>query len=282
MSSSIEWTDYTWNPTVGCSRVSPGCDHCYAETVATRGMHPSHRAAIDGGKWTGDVVLVPERLTAPKLPAGKRVFVGSMSDLFHQSVPDDYIARVFAAMDAARHLTFQVLTKRPQRMARLLGSTAFRMLVDDHRGGAAGDFVWPLPHVWIGTSVEDQRYADLRVPFLLATPAAVRFLSVEPLLGPVDLLGAVEPDWVGSSAGGSGAPHPLVDWVIVGGESGSGARPMHPQWVRDLRDQCVGAGVPFFFKQAGTVLAREWGCADRKGGQLEEWPDDLQIREMPR
>ncbi len=267
--TGIEWTDATWNPVTGCTEVSPGCDHCYARTFAERwrgipGHHFEHGF---------DVQLRPDKLRLPlSWRRPRRVFVNSMSDLFHTDVPDDYIAAVFAVMALAERHTFQVLTKRHARMRSLLSSPSFWHLVatqgreyligcqqDWMRVGAmlGGD---PLPNVWLGVSVEDQKWADIRIPALLETPAAVRFLSCEPLLGPVDLLRAVSTlgDPIGHGLTMRFA-HALdcchrfhgIDWVIAGGESGRGARPMHPQWVRSLRDQCDTAGVAFFFKQWG-------------------------------
>jgi protein gp37 len=201
-----------------------------------------------------------------------------MSDLFHDDVPDEYIARVFAVMAWAHQHTFQVLTKRHARMRSLLASPEFLDLCDrewcrvidwaDARlvdpeyidtcpireGG------WPLPNVWLGVSVENQQWADIRIPALINTPAAVRFLSCEPLLGPVNL------------TPGTHSYLDYIDWVIVGGESGRGARPMHPDWARSLRDECETYGVPFFMKQTGTVLAREWGL-DGKGDDASKWPE---------
>lgn len=275
--SRIEWTNATWNPTVGCTHVSPGCDNCYAARLASgRLAHTARYAglAVDG-RFTGEVRLVPEVLSKPlRWREPRRVFVNSMSDLFHDAIPDEYIAEVFAVMLLSPQHTFQVLTKRHARMRALLSSKAFRDAVWADAcayttlGFTADRFTdaWPLPNVWVGVSVEDQKWADIRVPALLDTPAAVRFLSCEPLLGPIDLA---------SYIGGR-----LISWVIVGGESGPRARPMHPDWARSLRDQCTAAGVPFFFKQAGLVLAREWGCTDRKGHNPTEWPEPFP-REYP-
>ena len=269
--TTIEWTDYSWNPVSGCDKVSPGCDHCYAETIATR--FAGTKSYPDGFK----VTLKPERLTDPlrkRSWRGKHVFVNSMSDLFHKDVPDDYIAQVFAVMALAPEITFQILTKRHGRMQSLLDSDAHW-----HRVGAAMtdllgiraqvDHVRALPNVWLGVSVEDQQRADLRIPALLATPAAVRFLSCEPLLGPVDLgplkyphmpdcLSSDEPPWCTCGRDPAG----YLDWVIVGGESGPGARPMHPDWARTLRDQCVEAGVPFHFKQWGEWVPEDQSPED--------------------
>ena len=229
------------------------------------------------------------------------MFVNSMSDLFHSEIPDEYIARVFAVMALAPQHTFQVLTKRHARMRALLSSPDFLVAVEEAIGGFVALNLarrvwydaWPLPNVWLGVSVEDQKRADLRIPFLLTTPAAVRFLSCEPLLGPVRLefvhyfdadaycrgcSGLVSPKHV-PTCGTEPGEHWGIDWVIVGGESGPHARPMHPEWARGLRDQCVAAGVAFHFKQAGSVLAREWG-ASGKGADPSEWPEAFP-REYP-
>lgn len=264
MSSAIEWTDETWNPTVGCSRVSPGCDSCYAIRVAARGMSDAHRGLTKDGDWTGEVRCLPERLDTPlRWRRPRRVFVDSMSDLFHPSVPDEFIGSVWNTMALTPWHTYQVLTKRPRRMAELLSKWAA-----DGWHWRRSDLVWcgpvpgPLPNVWLGTSVEDQHQADRRIPHLLAAPAAVRFLSCEPLLGPVSLRWAKWHDYWpdGWRERGEVQNHldgaRRLDWVIVGGESGPRARPMHPAWARDLRDECVEAGVPFHFKQWG-----EYGCA---------------------
>lgn len=239
--TGIEWTDATYNPVTGCTEVSPGCDSCYAKTFAERWRGtPGHY--FENGF---DVQLRPDKLTLPfswKKP--RRVFVNSMSDLFHKDVPDDYIAQVFAVMALTPRHTYQVLTKRHGRMRALLNSQEFVRLIDDHREQTkpgCGDFQWPLRNVWMGVSVENQKWADIRVPALANTPAAVRFLSCEPLLGPVDVS-----DWLGTDI-----DEPGIDWVIAGGESGRKARPMAPQWATGLRDQCVEADVPFFFKQWG-------------------------------
>ncbi len=223
--SKIEWTDATWNPVRGCTKISPGCAHCYAETFAERfrGV-PGH--PFEHGF---DLRLVPEKLADPLRWSGsRRVFVNSMSDLFHDAVPDRYIAQVAQVMKLADWHTFQVLTKRPARMVALL------------RGKlrAAAE----QPHIWWGVSVENRRHGLPRIALLRAAPVRVRFLSIEPLLedlGPIDLAG--------------------IDWVIVGGESGPGARPMHPDWVRQIRDQCFEKNVPFFFKQWGGVRKSETG-----------------------
>lgn len=235
--TGIEWTDATWNPIRGCSRVSEGCRNCYAERVAARFSGPGQPyeglAVMKNGdpRWTGIVRLIEDRLPDPlKWKKSRRIFVNSMSDLFHENVQDSWIRLIVRIMqDASQHI-FQILTKRPERMAK------WSCFGHDS-----------LKHVWLGVSVEDQATADERIPLLLETPAAVRWVSAEPLLGPVDfqrfqehLPPAVHLGWLDD-----------IDWLVCGGESGPGARPMHPDWARSARDQCVAAGVPFFFKQWG-------------------------------
>jgi protein gp37 len=251
--SSIEWTEATWNPVTGCNKISPGCAHCYAETLAERfrGV-PGH--PFEHGF---DVQLRPEKLTLPltwKKP--RRIFVNSMSDLFHDAVPDEYIDRVFAVMAVASQHTFQVLTKRPARMRAYIAA----------REPLFG-FPWPLAHIWLGVSVENQHWARERIPILLQTPAAVRFLSCEPLLGPVDL-GQAHAD----------QRYPGIDWVIVGGESGPKARRMELEWALSLVRQCQSARVPVFVKQLGKHHALR---GDPKGHDLSRWPEDLRVREFP-
>lgn len=262
--SAIEWTDATWNPVTGCSKVSPGCANCYAETLSLRFGHS--RLPWTPENAAENVVLHPERLGLPlRWREPRRIFVNSMSDLFHELVPYQYIRRVFAVMSMAPKHTFQVLTKRPERMrdwANDGGGGYYEPSWDQGEAVAAErlsvDFVhgivvegepmpWPLPNVWLGTSIENDRWVS-RADALRETPAAVRFLSLEPLLGPLPSL-----DLTG------------IDWVIVGGESGAGARPMHSDWVRDIRDRCVAVGVPFFFKQWGA-----WGRGSyfKNGGQI--------------
>lgn len=267
--SKIEWTDATWNPVTGCTKVSPGCDHCYAETFAERWRGvPGHH--FEAGF---DVTLRPERLEQPfgwRNP--RRIFVNSMSDLFHDAVPDEFIAQVFATMAQAGWHTFQVLTKRHGRMRSLLSGDRLWKAVEDV---AQGYVRWPLPNVWLGVSVEDQKRADVRIPALLDTPAAVRFISAEPLLGPVSLWHLIDPK-------GSGVEEPReLDWIIAGGESGPGARPCELDWLRALRDQCEWSGSAFFLKQLGKTLGRELG-AGPKGGNWDTWPEDLRVRKFPR
>ena len=250
MSTGIEWTDETWNPVTGCSKVSPGCANCYAETLALTRL--AGKAGYPGLPWTPEnaaqnVVLRPERLRRPfSWREPRMVFVNSMSDLFHDLVPVQYIADVFAVMSRAERHTFQVLTKRPERMARVMGSVAAESI---------GSWIaWPPPNVWLGTSIENDRWT-VRADDLRAVPGDwTRFLSCEPLLGPLPSLDLTD-----------------IDWVIVGGESGEGHRPIDQRWVRDIRDRCVEAGIAFFFKQWG-------GRTPKAGGRLL---DGREWNEMP-
>jgi protein gp37 len=220
--SGIEWTDATWNPITGCTKVSPGCKNCYAERLAVRLRAMGNPRYRNGFAMT----LHPDQLALPlRWRRPKRVFVNSMSDLFHEAVPEEYIQRVFDVMAKANWHTFQILTKRSRRLAAL-----------------AADLPWP-PNVWQGVSVESGEYTS-RVIDLQTVPAAVRFLSVEPLLGEIPNL-----------------PLAGIHWVIVGGESGGGRRPMTAAWAQSIRDQCVDAGVAFFFKQWG-------GRTPKAGGRL--------------
>lgn len=262
--TGIEWTDATWNPVRGCTRVSEGCRNCYAERVAARFAGAGQpyeglaRMTKAGPRWTGRVRLVDAHLGDPlRWRKPRRVFVNSMSDLFHEALTDEAIDKVFAVMAMAPQHTFQVLTKRPERMRAYLRQVAAErdmqrwcnQAVEITQSPCAAHLIeerdWPLPNVWLGVSIEDQATADDRARLLLETPAALRFVSAEPLLGPVTLF-----DLDGPIDVPEGMPSPL-HWVIAGGESGPGARPMHPDWARALRDQCAAAGVPFFFKQWG-------------------------------
>jgi protein gp37 len=241
--SEIEWTDATWNPVRGCTKITPGCDHCYAETFAERFR------GVEGHPYEQgfDLRLVPEKLAEPlRWKTPKSVFVNSMSDLFHKDVPEDYVEAVCRAMERANWHTYQVLTKRSSRLRNLLQGR-IRFAAD-------------LRNIWWGVSVEDRAHGLIRIEHLRQAPAAVRFLSIEPLLedlGPINLDG--------------------IDWVIVGGESGPGARPMQKEWVLSIRDQCERARVPFFFKQWGGVRK------SKTGRELDgKTYDDLPIRvELP-
>lgn len=290
--TSIEWTrgddgspGATWNPATGCTKVSPGCDLCYAETFAERWRGtPGHY--FERGF---DVELRPDKLGLPlRWRRPRRIFVNSMSDLYHASIDDDFVIDVFVIMAMAPQHTFMSLTKRHARQRALLNSESFRdeiqarLEIIKHPEPVA--LQWPLPNLWVGASAEDQHWADIRIPALLETPAAVRWISAEPLLGPIDLThmdverNASDMYWINALTGRNtdmGRPcHnvPTLDWIVAGGESGRGARRMDPDWARSLRDQCAAANVAFMFKQAGSVLAREWG-AKGKGGDPDGWPE---------
>ncbi|MEO0385059.1 MAG: phage Gp37/Gp68 family protein [Pseudomonadota bacterium] len=367
--TSIEWTQRagtigaTWNPVRGCSRVSEGCRNCYAETLAARfsgdgqwGRGLAFWATRPDGKkdsrWTGKVMAAPDHVLLQPLhwKAPRTIFVNSTSDLFHEDLPDEVIDQVFAVMALCPQHTFQVLTKRPERMRdyfaetwqpapartikvggedaripaqkrgddrwdqidRAIDDIALDDLFDQDRfwgenGSLIGRPKWPrepLPNVWLGTSVEDQPTAEARIPHLLQTPAAIRFISAEPLLGPVDLQRNIGGTlWIGGQRGCGGTHRhsgkagetihgiyhandprqrhhhhddrckPGLDWVICGGESGPGARPMHPDWARNLRDQCAAAKVPFFFKQWGAWLPGEFGSPPDISFQDGSWMD---------
>jgi protein gp37 len=314
--TKIEWSEATWNPVTGCSKVSPGCAHCYAETLTERyagnpGWIEEHRP------WTPEnaehnVRLRPERLDQPlRWKKPRMIFVNSMSDLFHELVPAEYIYEVFRVMGRARQHVFQVLTKRPERMFELLALRDDGVVREDQT--PRNPYEWPLPNVWLGTSIENRRFVG-RADYLRRTPAAVRFISAEPLLGPLVYdehyqepgTGAYVPCWSDTQPTGTpGTPpdmaddsrtvHPTpeldldeIDWLIVGGESGPGARRMDLQWVRDLRDACRADGesgppgattsaswckTAFFMKQLGGA---------KPGSKLEDLPEDLRIREFPR
>ena len=308
MPTAIEWTDSTWNPTTGCDRVSPGCAHCYALTLARRLKAMGQpRYQKDGGKASGlgfGLTMHEDSLSLPlswKKP--RRVFVNSMSDLFHEEVTVDFIDRVFAVMALTPQHTYQILTKRPERMREYMNTLmsghrnvalAARLMVDSTETskecwstsdevlkalfrGPKGLTIEPLPNVWLGCTVENQHFADERIPILLDTPAAVRFVSVEPMLGPVDLCNLPSVSGIGRYldslylSEGSDLPARL-DWVIVGGESGPKHRPFDPDWARSIVAQCREARVAAFVKQLGGL---------RPGTRLEDLPEDLRVREFP-
>jgi protein gp37 len=304
--SAINWTDSTWNPVLGCTRVSPGCDSCYAISQARiRAANPNPKvaAAFEGltdradGRldWTGRVNLLPERLQQPlRWRKPRRIFVNSLADLFHHGVPDEFIADVFAVMTLTPWHTYQLLTKQHGRMRSLLNSEDFgnlymiryeRLAEDFHVFGSQRwrDWLdtwepsWPLPNLHLGVSVEDQHWADIRIPALLRTPAAVRWVSAEPLLGAIDLRHhlagyCLEHDFPAGfcvQRNHPGVRH--LNWVVCGGESGAKARPMHPAWARQLRDQCIAAGVPFWFKQWGS---HRWIEHSRYDDETQCWVAD--------
>lgn len=335
--TSIEWTrgddgtpGKTWNPVRGCSRVSDGCQGCYAESIARRFSGPGkpYEGLIhSSGRWNGKIHLAEDHLLDPiHWGKGRRIFVNSMSDLFHEAIPFEYIDKVFAVMACTTRHTYQVLTKRPQRMLEYFDRLRWNADSDDegctydqqvrwHGGphGLAGlpDQVrpsvvydewrpwrenerhggydncgplWPLTNVWLGVSFENQATADERIPLLLKVPAAIRFLSGEPLLAPVDLncvkhsLGVASYEVCsvleGDDGFGLNAPRNKINWVIVGGESGHGARPMEAEWARSLKIQCAAAGTAFFFKQGSQA---NW--PDFKN--FSNFPPSLQVREWP-
>ncbi len=286
--SKIEWCDATWNPIVGCSRVSKGCENCYAERVAFRFKHlPKFGAVIkqNGHGWNGAVHFDENALLQPlKWKKPRRIFVCSMGDLFHEKVSNEWIDKVYAIMALCPQHTFMVLTKRPERMreyfrldttlpaVNTLAAAWDYMTPKQYQEMVKKPISWPLPNVWHGVSVEDQRTANERIPILLRTQSAIRFISAEPLLGEIDLkrLSQDFDDGMGffvdsclngkrfnQEYGDYDNEATKLDWVIAGGESGKNARPMHPDWVRKLRDDCTAANVPFFFKQWG-----EWAAFD--------------------
>lgn len=298
--TQIEWTDATWNIVTGCSVVSPGCTNCYAMKLAGTRLrdHPSRQGLTTDSKagpvWNGQVRFNADWLTQPlRWAKPRKIFVCAHGDLFHEGVAEAELDQIFAVMALCPHHVFQVLTKRPVRMRDYLSQACGRIadrIVAMRRARGDRDMVvgplpniepgapwWPLPNVWLGVSVEDQARADERIPILLETPAAVRWISAEPLLGPVSLNAIQAPryvpedhetDWKfscletgdyyffdcgdGFNEGGDGPDRRhRIDWVVVGGESGQGSRPMHPDWARQMRDDCAAAGTPFLFKQWG-------------------------------
>ena len=343
--SNIAWTDSTWNPVSGCAKISSGCKHCYAEREWPRfygreevRITLTHGPMVDGRRITEvlgkrpftQVLCHEERLGLPlRWKRGRKIFVNSMSDLFHEDVPDSFIDKVFAVMALTPQHTFQVLTKRPERMLQWFDPGV------DNRGHAVGEAMgaltqgkdpglpdWPLPNVWIGVSVEDQEAADERIPTLLKTPAAVRWVSSEPLLGPLDLEPWLDPERACERCDASchDCPHSkavycdadchhgdpvhapcTLDWVVVGGESGPRARPMHSGWVCSILQQCREARTPVFVKQLGAAYSDpENGVAGRglrvhpdaqvlvsrrlqhrAGADPSEWSANLRVREFP-
>ena len=295
--TDISWTEQVWNPTTGCDRVSPGCDHCYALTMARRlkaMRNPKYQRDGDP-RTSGPGFGITEHPDALGLPLRwrkpSRIFVNSMSDLFHDGVSDEFIAHVFAVMALSFRHTFQVLTKRHGRMRSLLtsdefintvGETASRLwegpgwhhAVDSQWPG------WPLPNVHLGVSAEDQKWANIRVPALLETPAAVRWVSTEPLLGPIDFGPWMSPvDWQECMPTHSTSPECArcikPGWIVVGGESGPGARPMDLAWAQRIVDDCKAADVPVFVKQLPT------GLRGKVTQDIATFPESLRVREYP-
>lgn len=300
--SSIEWTEATWNPVVGCTPVSPGCLNCYAAALAPRLGRMGQEVYVgltvrrdERHVFNGTVRCLPDRLTGPlRWRKPRRIFVDSMSDLFHEAVPFDFVDRVMAIASMCPRHTFQILTKRSGRMAEFYArrgvsmSALCEMLNHAPKGMTMAqtclnikDGTWMLPNVWLGVSCENQATADERIPHLLKCPAAVRFLSCEPLIGPIDLRLNNKPDDLRTRA-------PYIGWVIVGGESGPNSRPCDVAWIRSIVEQCKDAGVPVFVKQLGAKPMRGMlgpdepiKLADSKGGNPAEWAEDLRVRQMP-
>jgi protein gp37 len=293
--TGIQWTDATWNPITGCEQVSPGCAHCYAKVEHDR----RHKASLAGKKVAPQyaqpfevVQLHGDRLDAPlRRRKPTKYFVTSGADPFHDDVPEDFLALMFAYMACARRHTFQLLTKRPARGQELLNSQPFReqvaayvsMVAMEHSDplnrsrfdlratapDVEDDSAWPLANVWLGVSVENQRFAHERIPLLLSTNAAVRFLSCEPLLGPVDLTDIPGPFYTRFNSLDDSTLRPAINWVIVGGESGRSAREFDLDWARTIIGDCKTASVPVFVKQVGRYPA----IANDAGGQ--QWPDGI-------
>ena len=314
--TKIGWTDATWNPTRGCSRVSAGCENCYAERVASRfGQKqdsPYYGLTVHGSsgpRWTGVIKLASHVLLEPlRWREPRSIFVNSMSDLFHEGIPDRFIDVVFAVMALADRHRFQILTKRPERMRSYVADARPRVLAAMVEVGAKVERewskaqllacyaatmpqheareTWPIRNVWLGVSAEDQWAADARIPILLETPAALRFVSVEPMLGPIemeDYLTAVDPcpGWPNG--------RPPLEWVIVGGESGPRARQFDLGWASRVQADCKASGVPFFMKQLGAFPTRVHEglgvipvpISDRKGEDQSDWPLGLRVQEIP-
>lgn len=264
--SKIEWladgsgeAGATWNPLRGCRRISPGCQSCYAETMAARfsgpglAFHGYAEMTASGPRWSGKIRLIPEKLRDPlswKNP--RRIFVCSMSDLFHEQLPFSVVDQVFAVMVQCPQHTFLVLTKRAERLAQYFST------------GDRGATLAAHPNIQVGISAENQEYFDARYPHLKQVPAAVRYISAEPLLGPIRL-----------------PPDAAIDWAIVGGESGLRPRYMNPDWCRALLRDCRAQNIAYFLKQMGTVWARSELKKMTKGGKMEELPEDLRVREYP-
>jgi len=294
--SNIQWTNETWNPLVGCSKISVGCARCYAAEAtksARLQQFPQYQMVKD---WDGTIAFVEKQLLKPlSWKASKKVFVCSMSDIFHANVKDEWIDKIFAVMAFARQHTFQILTKRPKRMQQYLSESATVDRIEEagysftHNMDCINN--WPLPNVWLGTSIENQEVVDQRIPYLLNTPAVVRFLSCEPLLESVDLSSYLS-DFLWADLDGKYLPG--VSWVIVGGESGTKSRPCHRNWIESIVTQCQEASVAVFVKQWGqnaigyapyidgvAVSHSRIKLKNRKGGDMAEWPETIRVRQFP-
>ena len=300
--TSIEWTEASWNPIRArkhghkgelgwhCEILTPGCEHCYAQTLNRRlgtGLPYLKTSRREADVFLDEKILIqPLHWRRPR-----RIFVCSMTDLFGEWVADEMLDRTFAVMALCPQHTFQVLTKRADRMRDYLSANKqLQLFVIDRKNTQHTIMSFPLPNVWLGVSVEDQRRADERIPALLDTPAAVRWVSAEPLLEPITFRQCLYP------VSDENGPNPIIDrealdWVVVGGESGVGARPFNIEWARSIIAQCRAAGVPCFVKQLGAKPEAETRVMgdhiydlhlhDRKGGDPSEWPEDLRVREYP-
>jgi protein gp37 len=294
--TTIAWTDETINPIVGCSRVagSPGCERCYAATAAKTARLQQFPQYQKVAKWNGTVEFVENQLDRLlRWKKGKRIFLCSMADMFHENVPFEWIEKIFSIIHETPQHTYQILTKRPERMIEFFhwylapkNDTSF--------------FHWTMPdNIWLGVSCENQAMADKRIPLLMEIPAKVRFLSCEPLLEPINLSkflpiewSEIAEDWIESWPGiGSYSRDAYPDWIIVGGESGAGSRPCHIDWIRDIASQCQSAKVPVFIKQLGSnaIATRSDNTGnyklklkDRKGSDILEWFDDLRLQQFPK
>lgn len=317
--TSIGWTDATWNFVRGCRRVSAGCQNCYAEQMATRfcgegqpyeGL--ARRTESGKARWTGEGLFLPDKLEVPlRWTKPRKIFVNSMSDLFFEEFSFEQIAAAFAVMAFAKQHRFQVLTKRPERAREFFEwleteSNGAHPIVTcfEHLGSISAPAMnliaarmgkiwqrptWPLPNVWLGVSAENQATANARVPLLLLLPSAVRFVSAEPLLGPIDFRRLVHDQVcvVDAFTGEGGMPYPhevvapALDWIIFGGESGPGARPMRPDWVRQSIEDRDDSNTKIYVKQMGAVWARDSPDASGKGEDWTHWDEDLRVREYP-
>ncbi|MCT7992529.1 phage Gp37/Gp68 family protein [Laspinema olomoucense] len=316
MSTKISWTDETWNSVVGCSRISPGCALCYASEAAKSPRLQQFSQYQKVGKWDGTVEFVESQLLKPlKWKKPKKIFVCSMSDIFHKNVPFEWIDKIFAIMAIANQHTFQILTKRPERMLEYLSDSATPNRIEEagYEWSHNMDFDWPLNNVWVGTSVENQEMADKRIPYLIQVPAKIRFLSCEPLLGKLDLGNHLVCNYChgngrklqvkhGYKCGtakfvdcpecGNNLWNDKIRWIICGGESGFNARPCRVEWIQFIVRQCSDAKIACFVKQLGAkpYLGSEdylpgintVNLHDRKGGNPDEWPDDLKVQQFPR
>ena len=311
--TSIEWTDASWSPIVGCTRKSEGCRNCWSERFLARfGGIAGHkfeglsRFTSNGPRWSGEVRFAEAALEDPiRWRAPRKIFVCSTSDLFHEKVPDEWIDRIFAVMALCPQHEFQCLTKRPKRMRAYLSNpdtpgrvakaadrlsvakeiaigrdfsvsgTQVRNIARGDQWASPGEMPWPLPQIWVGVSIENQETADERIPLLLQTPAAVRWISYEPALGEINIRSWLHP-----------ASDTNISWLVCGGESGPGARPCDRRWIYNVMDQCKTVSIPIFIKQLGAKshidgTGNFLKIKDPKGGNMREWPADLRVRQWP-